>query len=131
MSLERRLREARRRLGKTQKEMAAACGVGLSTWQNYEAGVNQPGPGVLARLTGMGISSDWLLTGREPASLDEELLQDVIAGVEAVLTERRQRLAPEKKGRLVVVLYQMFREMDRGSATQEHDLIAKMVGLAS
>ncbi len=111
--------------------MAAACEVGISTWQNYEAGTSQPGPAVLARLVAMGVSSDWLLTGRPPGDADEQLLQDVVANLETVLAERNLMLPPEKKGRLVALLYQMFREMEEPQVARGHHLIAKVVTLAS
>ncbi len=64
MGLPERLKEARKALGFTQKEMANAVSVILQTWQVYESGKSVPGGKVLTALSDIGLNIDWLLTGK-------------------------------------------------------------------
>lgn len=58
-----RLAERRKKLGLTQKGLASACGVSVTSVQNYENG-QIPGGEVLLRLSSaLNCSMEWLLTG--------------------------------------------------------------------
>lgn len=60
--LKERLRDARKAAGKTQKEVAAAIGVGESTYCGYETGKRQPDAlKIRAIASFLGISGDYLL----------------------------------------------------------------------
>ncbi|TNE34430.1 MAG: hypothetical protein EP348_10915 [Alphaproteobacteria bacterium] len=59
-----RIKEIRDFLGLSQKSMAGIIGCSHQAWQGYEAGNNLPGGRLLQRLNKLGISIDWLLTGR-------------------------------------------------------------------
>lgn len=60
-----RLKEVRRKLGYTQKQMGEAIGSSLSTWQDYEAGKSIPGGNALAGLARLGVDINWLLIGEK------------------------------------------------------------------
>lgn len=121
-----RLRQARQELKKTQNEMAELVGAGLSTWQSYERGTSPPKIQALTKLASVGFSADWLLTGEgEPfggsdespapngSPIDRELLQEILAALEAELDQRSLSLVPEKKSAAVALLYSHFRQLGR------------------
>lgn len=58
-----RLRQIRRELGKTQKEMGPLVGSHERSWQGYERGENLPGAEVLAGLVRLGFNANWILAG--------------------------------------------------------------------
>lgn len=59
-----RLKEARARLGLTQKDVAEQVGVSARGYQGYEDGRNIPGGDAIAGLVRLGINANWLLTGK-------------------------------------------------------------------
>ncbi|MBF0333171.1 MAG: helix-turn-helix transcriptional regulator [Alphaproteobacteria bacterium] len=59
-----RLVKAREALSLDRKALAAALDWNLSTLGDYELGACQPSFEFLGRLAGLGISLDWLITGR-------------------------------------------------------------------
>lgn len=61
-----RLKIAREKLGKTQKEMAHIINVSLTAWQNYESGKQFPGGKVFEEFAKLGFNANWLLTGEGP-----------------------------------------------------------------
>ena len=85
----RRIREAREYLGLSQKAISEKLGCSHQAWQGYEAGNNLPGGKILHRLNILGISIDWLLTGRgaiaEPRSGGEGSALAFVPHVEAQL----------------------------------------------
>lgn len=65
MELGKRLKEARKDLGFSQACFASALGVSKGQVSRYEAGINSPTSGALARVSAaFNISLDWLLTGQ-------------------------------------------------------------------
>ena len=62
-----RLLVVRKNLGFSQKQMGEAIGSSISSWQDYEYGKSVPGGVALAKLAGMGIDINWLLTGEGKA----------------------------------------------------------------
>lgn len=68
------LKTARKKSGKTQKEVADSLGVGQSTYKNYECGLREPNGDTIVALANLfGVTTDYLL-GRQPA----ETLEDTI-----------------------------------------------------
>ena len=68
------LKAARKKSGKTQKEIADSLGVGQSTYKNYECGLREPNGDTIVALANLfGVTTDYLL-GRQPA----ETLEDTI-----------------------------------------------------
>ena len=59
-----RLREARARLGITQKDAAEQAGISARGYQGYEDGRSIPGGDAIAGLVWLGINANWLLTGK-------------------------------------------------------------------
>ena len=67
------LKAARKKSGKTQKEIADSLGVGQSTYKNYECGLREPNGDTIVALANLfGVTTDYLL-GREPAPEREDL----------------------------------------------------------
>jgi len=59
-----RLRAARRALGMTQAQIAAACHISPQAWSGWERGADNPDPLVLRRaFKSFGISLDWVYAG--------------------------------------------------------------------
>jgi transcriptional regulator with XRE-family HTH domain len=75
-----RLREARRLRGWTQKMAAAQTGVSLRSWENYEADLHLPRKALPMIALALNVSPAWLLHGRDLAADDG----DVVARLEAV-----------------------------------------------
>ena len=68
------LKTARKKSGKTQKEVADSLGVGQSTYKNYECGLREPNGDTIVALANLfGVTTDYLL-GRRPS----ETLEDTI-----------------------------------------------------
>ena len=56
------LKAARKKSGKTQKEIADSLGVGQSTYKNYECGLREPkGDTIVALANLLGVTTDYLL----------------------------------------------------------------------
>lgn len=114
-----RLREARQSLGLSQQKLADKFGISKPGLQGNEAGKSMPGGDLLACYASLGISVDWLLTGKgsmysaEPSSsaqlsngpLDVELLEFVLEKLEAKIAAAGVRATPKKKAELAVLLY--------------------------
>lgn len=67
-SLGARLRAARKGLGKSQDDMAAACGVSREMWGKYERNAAVPGGEVLIKVALAGIDMNYILTGQRMGS---------------------------------------------------------------
>lgn len=59
-----RLRTERERLGLTQTEAAALCGVAFRTYCDYEAGKTEPKASALSNLNKYGLNVMYILTGQ-------------------------------------------------------------------
>lgn len=104
----------------------------------YEKGATGVPFEVIARLAlDQGVSLDWLASGQgEMKSSDRtassggynaQLMQDCVQAVEELLDEHGLELAPDKKGRLVVVLY----EFSIASGQVDRKSARAMIGLAA
>lgn len=127
-----RLREVEK-LFRNREEAAMAAGVAKSTFQRWVEGKADPSFHGLTRLAAKtGVSLDWLATGWEPDpktgstapadsgagrgdSVDEALLGNVVEGLERFLEDEDLRLRPDRRARLVVLLY---RHMARARAEE-------------
>ncbi len=68
-----RIRLLRKQMNLTQEELAAQVGVSLSFMGHIERGTRQPSLDHLVRLSEkLGVSADFLLTGREMISITRE-----------------------------------------------------------
>lgn len=62
MILANKLKLAREHLHKSQKEMAAAVGSALRSWQGYEQGTNIPGGNIFESLAKLGFNIHWFFS---------------------------------------------------------------------
>lgn len=69
------LKAARKKSGKTQKEVAEGIGIGQGTYKNYETGAREPnGETLVAIANYFGVTTDYLL-GRPTAQLPTDALE--------------------------------------------------------
>ena len=66
-----RLIVARKKLGHSQRQMAQEMKMSLTGWQNVEYGNNLPSAETILKLTELGFSPTWILTGQGNMRLDE------------------------------------------------------------
>lgn len=141
-----RLRYAR---GKdTQAEFGAKLGVHANTLARYEKGERLQLAQLLEQICRQrpNLNPAWLLTGEgdpqldqvreaRPAyasdacgsTLDADLLTDIIEAIEQVMAERKIALKAAKKARLILELYERFRErciVDKATVIRLVDLAA-------
>ena len=71
------IKEQRKRMGLSQKEVASQLSLNQSTYSNYENGYNQPPDNILETLSGI-LKTDWLARKNELiSSLDEKEERDL------------------------------------------------------
>jgi transcriptional regulator with XRE-family HTH domain len=127
-----RLRNERKRLGRSQSELAAAGGVAKPTLIGYEQGVRKPDIEFLAGVIGVGVDVHYLITGtrgnaRVVKEVDWQLIDAIHTGVENACRSLNMRVNPEKRSELVRVLYEHF-IAERGVDT---DALLRIVSLAA
>jgi len=123
------LRKLMNELGiKEQKEFLDKVGVRQSNFSKWESGATAPSIETLLTIKNeFGVSLDWLLAGEEakpciqdtrlPPPLDTPLLAQVLLWVGSVLIETKIELEPDKKGRLVSLIYEhCIREKEKPNA---------------
>lgn len=107
------LRMARKRSGKTQKEVADLLGVGQSTYKNYECGIREPNGDTIVALSDiLRVSTDYLL-GKPDADPPRDVIRDVAA---------EYHLNDAQRGILAAYLY-----MDKGNREYLMGIIRKVV----
>lgn len=108
-----RLKQLRQEKSLSQSSFSSLLGVSLQAYQNYERGDRPITKDLIVVLmTEFGVEPSWLLSGEEalePHSslpeLNEELLQQIIEGVESLLSKKRKVLPIDKKTKIIVMLY--------------------------
>jgi len=136
-----RLKQVRGKLD--QGEMSARFGIHLTSYGRYERGERSPDLEFIDKVCRtFNVSPTWLILGegpmslnevREPAPvapaspLDHELLRHVIEGVEDGLSRRRLTLPPDKKARLIDLLYEHFHKIKELPQAQMVDRFLKLV----
>lgn len=108
-----RLKQLRQKKSLSQSSFSSLLGVSLQAYQNYERGDRPITKDLIVVLmTEFGVEPSWLLSGEqalEPHSsqpeLNEELLQQIIEGVESLLSKKRKVLPIDKKTKIIVMLY--------------------------
>lgn len=118
-----RMAAARKALGLSQAKFCEQNGYSLRTYQKNEGGHNEAGITLGAAFSRAGINANWLLTGegpmrladladatRGPDTLDRERMSLAIQTIEEGLTEARLMVKPEKKGRLLLAIYDYLEE---------------------
>lgn len=110
-----RLKNERERLGLSQSDFAALAEIGRKSQFNYETGERSPDAQYLAAISAAGADIGYIVTGIRHASgalnkdvIDWHLLEQVIAGVDEFLADRKAKLRADKKAGLIRVLYEKF-----------------------
>ena len=113
-------------LYKDRKSAALAAGISTDQLARYMRGENQPSFTAMATLAHQhGISLDWLATGNgdmKGGRLDMDLLSLILDTVEAALAEIKIELSPDKKAKLVSLLYSLH-EGGNSEAVQMSNVI--------
>ncbi len=127
-SLGRRLADIRSRLGLSQTELAGELGVSPRSYQSYERGERDaPTASLIELCQKFDIDPTWLLLGPDAkASLNEAILEGVLRAVDEYLQSIQGELPPEKKARLVKLLYMHFRDkqtVDKKRVTEFAELL--------
>lgn len=100
-----RLRDARKRLGLSQEEFAAAGGVKLNAQSNYENGHRVPDVTYLERVAALGVDVGRLVTGQQVGAgltEDEAELLRAYAGADEVAREALRVLATRVAGTVAI-----------------------------
>ena len=132
-STEERLHQAVTTTGLSQKDFAEAANMPLSSLKVYLSGKKRPGFDALAAIVKTsGVSADWLLTGEEKdlsklSTPDFAMLEQIIEGVEEFLEQRRRTLPPQKKAKVIALLYEHF----YGEGEVDATYLTSMVRVAS
>lgn len=122
-----RLRAFRVHLGMTQEELGRAIGGTKRGVQDNELGKSSPQTRFLARLWDLGVSLNWLISGKGPmlakdlvaasqltqSPLDLELLQLVHEKLEQKIASVGARVNAKKKAEFVALLYDYMAETGR------------------
>lgn len=106
-----------------QDAAASLLGVPIGTYQKYEMGIRAPGAGAIeAFVTAGGINANWLLTGEGPmqlgdlqaagwsGALDRERMRLAMEAVEEGIAEAHGTMAPARKAKLVLAVYDLMEE---------------------
>ena len=140
------LKSARKKSGKTQKEVADLLGVGQSTYKNYECGLREPNGDTIVALANLfGVSTDYLLgrpTAQPPtdalerlfteksfSALEEELLRKYMElphearqAVVRFINDATAKALQRKSGTAPQKLLVMKRSLHKVSAGTGYDL---------
>lgn len=140
------LKSARKKSGKTQKEVADLLGVGQSTYKNYECGLREPNGDTIVALANLfGVSTDYLLgrpTAQPPtdalerlfteksfSALEEELLRKYMElphearqAVVRFINDATAKALQRKNGTAPQKLLVMKRSLHKVSAGTGYDL---------
>jgi transcriptional regulator with XRE-family HTH domain len=133
MTLPIRLKQVRKSLRKSQKEMAEYIDISFQAWQGYEVGKNEPGSKVIEALTKIGFNANWLLTGKgemklPPLGRDLDIIaKSLILSINVVMEYQdglQEKMSPGKHNRLMYILYEILSEQNIEWQTKEK---AKMI----
>lgn len=110
------MKSERERLGLSQAEVCSLTGVSRKTQFNYESGERYPDAAYLEALLKRGADVMFVLSGTRSdtsfghaeTTLDEQLLTQIVEGMELLLMKMRKTLSAEKKARIIVMLYRSF-----------------------
>lgn len=117
------LKAARKKSGKTQKEVADSLGVGQSTYKNYECGLREPNGDTIVALANLfGVSTDYLL-GRPDAKPPEEPLDEFaqkkhLKSLEKVFMKKYLALTEEQRDKVLDFLRGVVAEETAAQASK-------------
>lgn len=146
-----RMAQARKAIDLTQEEFGKAVGGSKPGIQDNEKGKTLPGGKVLFGFVKAGINVNWVLTGEGPMLLADlgtnaldagtsrpwkaaepfnpAVLEDVIQGLEKVLSDAGRVLPPAKKAEVIALLYQEIAEIE--DAESRRNRVLHLVRLVS
>lgn len=108
------LKQARRKCGLTQKEVADKLGVGQSTYKNYEGGLREPNGNIMVLLADLfNVTTDYLL-GREtgePETLDKLTAEFNMSALERKIVDNYLSLPKDLRGDLMNFLEKSVKEV--------------------
>lgn len=117
------LKAARKKSGKTQKEVAEGIGIGQGTYKNYETGAREPnGETLVAIANYFDVSTDYLL-GRPDAKPPEEPLDEFarkkhLKSLEKVFMKKYLALTEEQRDKVLDFLRGVVAEETAAQASK-------------
>lgn len=117
------LKSARKKSGKTQKEVADLLGVGQSTYKNYECGLREPNGDTIVALANLfHVTADYLL-GRPDAKppeepLDEFARKEHLKSLEKVFMKKYLALTEEQRDKVLDFLRGVVAEETAAQASK-------------
>ena len=117
------LKAARKKSGKTQKEVAEGIGIGQGTYKNYETGAREPnGETLVAIANYFGVTTDYLL-GRPDAKppeepLDEFARKEHLKSLEKVFMKKYLALTEEQRDKVLDFLRSVVAEETAAQASK-------------
>lgn len=117
------LKAARKKSGKTQKEVAEGIGIGQGTYKNYETGAREPNGETLVAIANLfGVSTDYLL-GRPDAKppeepLDEFARKEHLKSLEKVFMKKYLALTEEQRDKVLDFLRGVVAEETAAQASK-------------
>lgn len=157
MTLALRIREIRESEGLSRIEFAEKTGIKQRTIETLEYRQTSPNSDILFSIVkAFPQYAYWLISGNtiplfgqiKPSEkipdntlrpnptvseLDLELLQTIIEAVEEALIEIRRKLAPDKKAKIIALLYEQYSEQQENQEKTELDIagLIKLIDLAA
>jgi transcriptional regulator with XRE-family HTH domain len=132
MSIFERLKEERSKMGLNQDDFAEIGGVKRRAQSTYETGERLPDAGYLSKIAEAGVDVAYILTGvrsgaakleaqgeAADGAVDLERLEMVMRVLDEALTKYRRVLDPDKKAKVIALLYQLAGQPGYASATAE------------
>ncbi|MGH8758767.1 MAG: helix-turn-helix domain-containing protein [Burkholderiales bacterium] len=130
LEIGRRLAALRERSRLVQTEFAEGMGVSPRAYQNYERGERELPAAVLTALyETYGADPLWVLTGLTSdlptvTAKDLDILEDVVIALEGRLKKARRSIGPEKKARLIKLMFLYFRDKPGVDEAHVLDMLA-------
>lgn len=115
MSVGKRIREERERLGHTREEWSSHVGVHLNTQLKYERGDSEPDISYLSKVEELGADYTYIVTGERASVVDRteslnrecSIVFNVVEDVEKYLESSGLKLTPQRKARAISILFRL------------------------
>lgn len=134
MSVAKRIREERERLGHTREDWAAHVGVHLNTQLKYERGDSEPDISYLAKVEELGADYSYIVSGErgiiitasEALERQSEIVFNVVKDFEIVYEKSGVKLGAISIARVIAILYRMA----YATGSVDHKTIYDVIALA-
>lgn len=115
MSIGERIRAERERLGHSQDQWASTADIHRNTQAKYERGEGAPDANYLAAIEEIGADIYYIVTGEksvyvragEALARECAIISNVVEGLEIALESSGRTLSPQKKSRVVSMLFRL------------------------